>query len=172
MISIAVCDDQEAVMDNLVHKINDIFSKKELDYVVKGFSSGKELLENLAQFHCVFLDIDMPGMSGYDVAEVIRRGNYNCQIIMATGRVDDYKAAFKYGVLRFITKPFSDEEISEAIDAYLSTILFTKEIEVFHNRNRYYIPISSIRYIRAINSEVEIYADGQIFRKDISLSDL
>ena len=68
---IAVCDDNDTALNMLNKTITDAFSKLTDEFDVRIFSDGKALLDEhkKAQFDIVFLDIDMPVISGFDFAQ-------------------------------------------------------------------------------------------------------
>ncbi len=61
----------------------------------------------------VITDIQMPGISGYDVLREIRRQNSDCLVIMITafGTVEQAVNAMKDGAFDYITKPFCTDEL-------------------------------------------------------------
>lgn len=172
MISIAICDDNAYVAKLLSERVDKYLKCKEIDYFVEGYTSCVLLLSHIDKFDCFFLDIDMPEMNGYDVAKIIREKKKDCCIIMATARVLDYKPAFALNVFRFITKPFNENEIEEALEKYLAGQKRERTMEVYYKRTSYAVPHDKIMYIRAINSEVEVVTKDKIFRKECSLTDI
>lgn len=65
----------------------------------------------------VFLDVEMPEMDGFEVGRRIYENNPECKLIIATGRVERFKEAFKIHAYRFITKPFQQDEVNDVIEA-------------------------------------------------------
>lgn len=68
----------------------------------------------------VFLDIELPGINGHDLAEKIwdmQRGTF---IVMVTGRntLTDLDRARANGATAFIVKPYSKQKITECIDRF------------------------------------------------------
>ncbi|MBO4824468.1 MAG: response regulator, partial [Lachnospiraceae bacterium] len=131
MISIAVCDDSKHIVELLAAKICNILKKKNVQYLVDEYTSGIELLNHIGKYECVFLDIDMPEIGGYEVAERIRSLKRDCCIIMATAQVSNFKPAFALNVFRFITKPFADNEIKEALERFLTKKAMNRTIESY-----------------------------------------
>jgi two-component system, LuxR family, response regulator FixJ len=71
---------------------------------------------------CVLSDIRMPGMSGIDLLENLRRQERGCPVVLITGHGDVPLAvdAMKRGAYDFIEKPFDDERLIDSIDAALA----------------------------------------------------
>src|SRR5947208_1032822 len=94
---------------------------KRAEYRVAAFVDGVEAIKWLHQNHEVpallFLDINMPKMNGYQVARYLkgREQFAGIPIVMITrcnGLYDLFKAKL-YGVVNYMTKPFTTEEILE-----------------------------------------------------------
>lgn len=91
---------------------------------VKVFGSGREFLASkLAEGPaCLVLDVRLPaGMSGLDVQGELKRMSATLPVIFITGHGDIPMSvrAMKAGALEFLTKPFRDQDLIEAIYAAL-----------------------------------------------------
>jgi FixJ family two-component response regulator len=66
---------------------------------------------------CLVLDVQLPGLSGLDLQEELARADVQIPIIFLTGHGDIPMTvrAMKAGALEFLTKPFDDEDLLEAI---------------------------------------------------------
>jgi FixJ family two-component response regulator len=64
----------------------------------------------------------MPGMSGLEVQEELKRRGQAIPVIFITGQKDEEirKQAFSQGAVKFLYKPFSDSALLEAVNAALS----------------------------------------------------
>jgi len=90
----------------------------------KSYSTAQEFLTDYKPEEpgCLLLDVRMPGLSGLDLQEELRRRGVTPPIIMMTGhaKVPMAVRALKGGAIDFIQKPFSDqvllERIRQAID--------------------------------------------------------
>ena len=86
---------------------------------VKSYSTAQEFLTDYKPEEpgCLLLDVRMPGLSGLDLQEELRRRGVPPPIIIMTGhaRVPMAVRALKGGAIDFIQKPFSDQELLERI---------------------------------------------------------
>ncbi len=96
---------------------------KESGYTVHLARDGKE---GLSQFHTqnydlCLLDVMMPKKDGFELAADIRKINREIPIIFLTAKsmVEDKVKGFKAGADDYITKPFSNEELTLRIEAVL-----------------------------------------------------
>ncbi|MDQ7911933.1 response regulator transcription factor [Pseudomonas sp. 102515] len=70
---------------------------------------------------CLVLDVRMPGMNGLDLQQALQRRGLALPIIFITGHGDIPMSvrAMKQGALEFLTKPFRDQDLLDAIDQAL-----------------------------------------------------
>jgi FixJ family two-component response regulator len=66
---------------------------------------------------CLVLDVRMPGMSGLDFQREMARSGIHVPVIFITGHGDVPMAvqAMKAGAIEFLTKPFRDQDLLDAI---------------------------------------------------------
>src|ERR1700694_1651039 len=86
---------------------------------VETFASAQEFLARpRAEVpSCLVLDVKLPGLSGLDLQEELARADLQIPIIFLTGHGDIRMSvrAMKAGALEFLTKPFDDEVLLDAI---------------------------------------------------------
>ena len=110
---------------------------------VETFSSAQEFLNHIRVENCacLVLDIRMPRMSGLDLQHVLKALGVYIPVIFITGHGDIPMAvrAIKSGALDFLTKPFRDDELLEAIDKALNLDRVAREnkVELDNSRRRY-----------------------------------
>ncbi|WGD50330.1 response regulator transcription factor [Bradyrhizobium sp. CB1650] len=90
---------------------------------VRTFASATELLEQplLDGPSCLVLDVRLPRLSGFDLQIELNRLGVNIPIIFVTGHGDIPMSvkAMKAGAIDFLTKPFRDQEMLDAVTAAL-----------------------------------------------------
>lgn len=81
----------------------------------------------------ILLDINMPGMSGYEVCQQLKADAAIRDIpvifISALDEVQDKVKAFTVGGVDYITKPFQFEEVLARVETHLSLCRLQKELE-------------------------------------------
>ena len=86
---------------------------------VKTFATAQEILANLAKEmpSCLVLDIQLPDLDGFELQDELARKDMPVPIIFLTGHGDIPMSvrAIKAGAVDFLTKPFNDEYLLEAI---------------------------------------------------------
>jgi two-component system, LuxR family, response regulator FixJ len=116
---IALIEDDEAVLRSL----SLLLGKR--GHLVKPYRSAEEFLEALADNtpSCVVSDIRMPGMSGLELHQTLKRSNPALPVILITGHGDIAMAveAIKQGAFDFVEKPFDDDQLMARIQAAIES---------------------------------------------------
>ena len=116
---LSVVDDDESVRESLPDLL------REFGFAVRAFSSAREFLlsDYLDETRCLILDVAMPGMSGLELQLELKRRGKEIPIIFITGQKDEdvQKQAFRQGAVKFLSKPFSDNALLDAVNAALPT---------------------------------------------------
>ncbi len=92
---------------------------RSVDLGVEVFGSARELLQsklpNVAS--CLVLDIRLPGVSGLDFQDELAEAGIHIPIIFMTGHGDIPMSvkAMKGGAIDFLTKPFRDQDMLDAV---------------------------------------------------------
>ena len=98
-------------------------------------NNGQEALEVIRNENpdLILLDVMMPGMDGFEVAERLKSEEFRCEIpIIFLTALDDTQSivnGFKLGVCDFISKPFRKEELMVRIKHQLSLVAARRIIE-------------------------------------------
>jgi len=114
---ILVVDDDPTVRESCLR----VFGEQ--GYDVETAASGGEGLElaRRGYFDCALVDLKMPDMDGMELARSIRgkRGNMNVLIITGYGSIDTAAEAARLGVADYLCKPFTPDEIIQAVERAL-----------------------------------------------------
>ncbi|WP_227762614.1 response regulator [Zhaonella formicivorans] len=122
-VKILIVDDQAGVRRLIAETL------KEDNYEVHLAASGLEALAAMQKMEpaIVLLDMKMPGMSGLEVIQEMKRLNLKSTIVLMTayGELDMVNQAKKLGVVNFLPKPFDINEMRMMVAGLMSA----KEIE-------------------------------------------
>src|SRR5271169_2545661 len=117
---LSVVDDDESMRDSLPDLM------KEFGYAARAFSSAEEFLSSgsLDETSLLILDIAMPGMSGPELHQELKRRGQEIPTIFITGQKDETIRArvLEQGAAGFLIKPFSDAALLAAITTALKAI--------------------------------------------------
>jgi RNA polymerase sigma factor (sigma-70 family) len=97
---------------------------KSSGYEVKAYASAGEFLldpPSEGESGCILLDLHMPGPSGLDLQEALRRRSGSLPVIFLTGQGDIPQSvrAMRQGAVNFLTKPVPRNELLAAIEEAL-----------------------------------------------------
>jgi FixJ family two-component response regulator len=116
---VSVVDDDESVRESLPDLI------RQFGFAAQAFSSAEAFLasEVLNQTSCLLLDIAMPGMSGTELQEELRRRRQAIPIVFVTATGDRTlrPRVIARGAVECLFKPFSETALLDAINAALRT---------------------------------------------------
>lgn len=112
-----VVDDDVSVRNSL----SNLF--RSMDLSVEAFDSPTRFLQRkfLEIASCIVLDIRMPGSNGLDFQAELRRVGINIPIVFLTAHADVQMSvqAMKAGAVDFLTKPYREQDILDAVVAAL-----------------------------------------------------
>ncbi len=95
----------------------------ESDYQVSLFASGEEFLESSDTFAAILLDIEMPGLSGYDTCRRFRECSVEKDIpvifVSAHDTAPERMAAYEAGGDDFLTKPIAAHELRHKLSGII-----------------------------------------------------
>ena len=112
-----VIDDDESIRESLKSLLRSVALS------VETFASAQEFLQSERPDvpACLILDVRMPGLSGLDLQRDLAEANIHLPIIFITGHGDIPMSvrAMKAGAVEFLTKPFRDQDLLDAIQQAL-----------------------------------------------------
>jgi len=176
-MKLAIIDDEEQS-----HKVLKHFLKQEhpsLEVVASGYNitEGFELLEH-HQPDLVFLDVEMPDGTGFDLLQKIGKPRF--MLIFITAHSKYAVSAFHFGALDFLQKPITSQPLADAImrvqekrkeglaieqlkaahEAFKSQQKLPSRMTVSCLEGIYYIPVQDIIRLEASGNSTEIFYLG------------
>lgn len=161
MIRAAICDDESTMLDYLYEHISKEFERQKANVQIDKYTSGKDFLNvhKAEPYDVVFLDIDMPEIGGFDIAEKISE---KALIIFVTTHDELVFSSLKFQPFRFIRKTYLDDEIEETIKAICTKILKRKaeqRIKFQTREKEVYIFAYNIEYIEVYDHWLRVYTN-------------
>ena len=115
--TVLIVDDDAQMRESLRNLIRSVGLRVEL------FASAQEFVQSqhLDAPSCLVLDVRMPGLSGLDLQKQASEAVLEIPIIFITGHGDIPMSvrAMKAGAVEFLTKPFRDQDLLDAIQQAL-----------------------------------------------------
>jgi FixJ family two-component response regulator len=114
-----VIDDDASILKSLSRLLSSSGLEAEI------FESAEQFLERKRYegVGCIVLDVKMPGLSGTALQELLNETGLSMPVIFITGHGDIAMSvrAMKKGAVDFLTKPFDDELLLEAVKKAIET---------------------------------------------------
>lgn len=176
MISVSICDDNKTFLEKLRGEVIGTMTKYRMSHTVQCFSTGKEFLEHHlnAPFDVVFLDIKMPDINGFQVAEKIRGISEKTVIVFVTTEDALVYDSFSFQPFDFIPK-LSPEKLDRNSDCDFLSRRIERTIKRLSHRfmaaekigldipygSKVYVRLEDIQAIRSIGNYVEYSIKGR-----------
>jgi len=108
-----------------------------LDYSIIKAGDGKKALKLLGEYYneiaVLLLDLIMPGMSGFEVIEVMKEKGWmeNIPVLIISGEteIETERKCFEYGVSDFIRKPFDNSLVRRRVTNIVELFQYQNELE-------------------------------------------
>lgn len=200
-VTIMVCDDDRMLRGILQGKIENMCGERGIPCRVRGCDSGEDMLklpeadtqteaepgqERLPDI--LFLDIQMPGRNGMEIAAELRRRQKDMILIFVTALSEYVYDAFDVGAFHYLVKPFTDAKLSQ---------VFEKAVEEYEKQSRpgtvqgegrcppkmllirqgavsFAVPVDSIIYAEVFNRKITLHTldgDKEYYGKLTELSE-
>lgn len=179
MITIAIVEDKPEYQNQLKQYIEDYFdAKKEQTYELSIYSNGLDFLddfENGKIFNIVFLDIELPGENGINVAKKIRTKDNDLIIIFTTIMTQYAVKGYEVDALDYMVKPIQYLNFSLKLDKALKLIKKKEKTFLFEDEGEQAmvkIKSSQIYFIEIYNHTCVFHSTNGNFKKYISISNL
>ena len=170
---VAMCDEDTELLIAQIQVIEPLFSKENVVCRIEAFPSSKELFDRLDQteYDMVFLDIDMPEITGFDLAEKASSRYPKMLIIFVTSHDELVFPTFRYHPFRFIRKSHFAEEIPEAVHEAVRSIMERNRIlEIQTAEGLQYVYASEILFVESEKNYLSIITKHGILRCRDTLS--
>lgn len=182
MVKAIIVDDEVLALKNLSYALEQYKDVKILEMI----SSPLEALAKIIELKpdVVFLDIEMPGINGFAVAEEILKVTPRTLIVFVTA-YDEYAVqAFEVNALDYLLKPVTADRMAQTIEkikerdpvrqskeAYRSSIdnassmlpLKYDKVIAWKNEKIFLLNINEILYLTAVSGKVIINTENEVY---------
>src|ERR1700744_59893 len=132
-----VVDDDEAVRGALSRLLRSV------GYGIQSHSTASEFLKEALPDApgCIVLDVRMPGVSGLELQEPLNKRDVSLPLVLMSGHGDIPMSvrAMKAGAADFLTKPFRDQDmldaVSSAVDLHRSRLANLPKVAILRARH-------------------------------------
>lgn len=124
MIRIAIVDDQTEAISGILSVFQQWEKENHVYFEIDTYTDADLFCDAIfdKKYQALFLDLDMPKKSGFDISQFLRELGNNTPIVYITNRDDLMQKAFQYKVLGFVRKDKIQEELPFAISCVVQEI--------------------------------------------------
>jgi DNA-binding LytR/AlgR family response regulator len=118
MIDVLAVDDEAPALDELTY----LLGQHPCTGTVYGVGDANAALRELSEHavDAIFLDINMPGLSGLELAAVLGNFSHPPAVVFVTAHEDKALAAFEVGATDYLLKPLRTQRLDEAVRRVLT----------------------------------------------------
>ncbi|PYE48814.1 response regulator [Paenibacillus barcinonensis] len=130
MIRAILLDDEPIILNELAS----LLETDERVEIIGTYTDPLQLLQEIPMLKpdCIFLDIEMPGMSGIELAEQLGADNIAAEIVFITAYNHYAAQAFDVSAIDYLLKPIRPERIRKAVDKLVK--LASQKPQPLHGR--------------------------------------
>ena len=143
-MKIAICDDQKVYREDILAHCKRVLPQEGVVY--ETFKSGEELCASGKTFDFLFLDIEMAGMDGIQVKDVLEQQRESGKIIFLTSHEERMREAFGANVIGFLRKPVQDADLLPIVQK-MKRFMDRKTVEWEEDGRLYTVYVEDIQYI-------------------------
>ncbi|MCR5256010.1 MAG: response regulator [Acetatifactor sp.] len=113
-MNILITDDEEFMREEMKSAVERVMTGN-VYFMANGYNSAIKIVKE-ENIEVAFLDVNMPGPSGIEVAKTIKKISPDTNIIMATAYAEYALNALRIFVSGYILKPVMDDELREVLE--------------------------------------------------------
>lgn len=168
MENIVIVDDSLADQEKLEKYVRFFFDERGESVSLKKYTSGLDFLASFSPYEdIIFLDIDLPGMNGIDVARKVREVDSDTTIIFISNLAQFAIKGYEVGALDYVVKPFNYSNIEHRLKRALNVKNYSKdEYLVIKTPDVAFlkVPFTDIAFMEKDANYVIIHTDKEEYR--------
>lgn len=154
MISIAVIEDENVIRQDIIKYLKMYMEENDYSYQVKDFPSAESFFfSQVNSYDIILMDINLPGLNGYEAAKQLREKNNSSVIVFVTSLAQYAIKGYEVNALDFMIKPINYYSFSlkmrRAVNEIKRNIEETvvikskTQVNIIKIRDIYYVEVSS-----------------------------
>lgn len=168
MMRVAVLDDSRKDIERLTGYLRKFEADRHLSIQIDTYNSSFDFLEEFrSQYDALFLDIEMPGSDGMEVAREVRSKDEAVGIIFVTNMAQYAVQGYEVNAIDFMVKPFQYYVFTEKLERALRffkrheqrMLLLTGDGEIHR------VPASSVIYIEKEKDNLLYHTETDIYKE-------
>ncbi len=173
-LKIAICDDDNSQIEYLSGVVSAWAGKNRHAIEIKTYSSAKAFLFDYSEekdFDILLLDVEMPGMSGVELAKTVRRENSTVQIIFITGYYEYFSDGFDVSALHYLIKPADESKLIPVLNRAAANLTYRqRSVLLTSSDGAIKLSLADICYVESENVHVAVHTVNGVYRSRITLA--
>lgn len=164
-LAVGICDDEEKDLKRMEEGFINCLEEMEIGILpeICLYSDGKQMFREATsrRFNLAFLDLEMPGCHGFDLAERLHMASPETMIIFVSSHESLVYPSFEYTPLWFVRKGQLQNDMMQALRKYfMLTVHMEGKYRIKEGYSCREIRIADIRYIECSGHTMTIRTGG------------
>lgn len=159
----AICDDDPADIQYVTSLISDWNKKLNIPLQIEAYSSAEAFLFACGDDDSVdvlFLDIEMKGINGVELAKRLRTAGAKLQIVFITGYMDYIEQGYDVEALHYLLKPVTREKLENVLERAMERLGARGNALILSWCGSVIrLPLDEIRYLEVMKNYVTVHAE-------------
>jgi len=162
-MKVYICEDEPVFQEEIIRAIKQWQIKTSEEIInVKTYTKAEQILFEIDEGNeadLLFLDIELPGISGLELASAIRKTNSFVPIVFISNYAKFLQKGYEVNAYRYLMKPIQETQVFECLDharkaqSYLHTGFIS-----FHTEESYIrVSLNNFLYLAAENHFARLY---------------
>lgn len=177
-MKIAICDDDKDMLKLMHDRVSAVMEENKAEYTIKEFSDGKALVEHCVEnkTDAVLIDVDMPGMDGFEAVEELQKSKHNALIVFVTSYEDKVYQSWEFQPFWFVRKSHL-EDLDMVLPRLIQKIDSEREkkhfvIDFITENKAVALDVNNTKYIQAYKHYIIVKCkDGKDLQLRCKISD-
>lgn len=156
MIRIAVVDDDKTIFNQIHQYISEAFGE---EIKVEKYESSTAFFtdsDNL-KYNMIFLDIDMPEINGFELAEMLKNVKPDITIVFVSHLEHLVFQSFQFRPFGFVRKSCLKEDITFVITDYRKELIKNRDVYILKTQDsERSVPLSNIMYFESMKHAIYV----------------
>lgn len=164
-MQIVLVDDEKLQIQQMTKLIHEACNQLGISATITSYESGETFLFDLPdhpEWELVFLDIQMPNLTGMDLAHYIHKKQPHLQIVFATAYADYAVESYQVEALSYLLKPIQIKDIKHVLNRYQVRLAYQPTYLLVESEGDLLkIDLATIIYAESQGHDLNIYTENQ-----------
>lgn len=162
MIRIAICEDEQVLLEQLGNRVREILDRHSIEYHIESYVNGGALLARDA-FDILLLDIEMKPLDGLELAKRLRARGDESKLIFITAYERYALEAYEVQAFHYLIKPIEPEKLETVLLKVYSLLQdeHKRGIAIRQGSVLRRIPLEQILYLEVLDRKIYLHTESE-----------